>query len=149
MAALADFFPVRTAWHGPGDIGPPTHAANVHVDISIPNFGIQEMVFFPDQVREVITGRPIQGRLHHRVRAAGPGLRRERRGGEKIPLPPASLPAADERTGACRIGELSRLFSLTFPETSTSCGYVLIFHQRMGCWGVASEYTVFSITFPL
>src|SRR6266566_3815674 len=58
VAALAELFQVRTAWHGPGDIGPPTHAANVHVDVSIPNFGIQEMVFFPDVAREVISGGP-------------------------------------------------------------------------------------------
>ena len=58
VAALAELFQVRTAWHGPGDIGPPTHAANVHVDVSIPNFGIQEMVFFPDAAREVISGGP-------------------------------------------------------------------------------------------
>ena len=58
VATLAELFQVRTAWHGPGDIGPPTHAANVHVDISIPNFGIQEMVFFPEVAREVIPGGP-------------------------------------------------------------------------------------------
>jgi len=58
VAALAEAFQVRTAWHGPGDIAPPTHAANVHVDISIPNFGIQEMVFFPDVAREVLPGGP-------------------------------------------------------------------------------------------
>ncbi len=59
IAALAEYYQVRTAWHGPGDIAPPTHAANVHVDIAIPNFGIQEMVFFPDVAREVLTGGPV------------------------------------------------------------------------------------------
>ncbi|HUU15195.1 MAG TPA: D-mannonate dehydratase ManD [Terriglobia bacterium] len=58
VAALAEAFQVKTAWHGPADIGPPTHAANVHVDISIPNFGVQEMVFFPEVTREVIPGGP-------------------------------------------------------------------------------------------
>src|SRR5437762_2925643 len=46
IATLAELFQVRTAWHGPGDIGPPTHAANVHVGVSIQNFGIHEMVLF-------------------------------------------------------------------------------------------------------
>src|SRR5215472_9965404 len=50
-AALAELFQVKAGWHGPGDIAPPIHAANVHVDISIPNFGIQEMVFFPEVTR--------------------------------------------------------------------------------------------------
>ncbi len=58
VAALAELFQVKTAWHGPGDIAPPTHAANVHVDISIPNFGVQEMVFFPDVARAVMPGGP-------------------------------------------------------------------------------------------
>ena len=89
VAALAELFQVRTAWHGPGDIGPPTHAANVHVDISIPNFGIQEMVFFPDVTREVISGGPeFKDGYMNVSEPAGPRLRCERRGGEEIPLPP-------------------------------------------------------------
>ncbi len=58
IAAIADPFQVRTAWHGPGDIGPPTHAANVHLDCAIPNFGIQEMTFFSAAVNEVCPGAP-------------------------------------------------------------------------------------------
>lgn len=58
VAALAEVFEVRTAWHGPGDIAPPTHAANVHVDLSIPNFGIQESFIFPEVTREVLPGSP-------------------------------------------------------------------------------------------
>lgn len=44
IAAIAEPYQVKTAWHGPGDIGPPTHAANVHLDCAIPNFGVQEWV---------------------------------------------------------------------------------------------------------
>lgn len=58
IAAIAEPYSVRTAWHGPGDIGPIVHAANVHLDLAVPNFGVQEMVFFSDQVREVIPGGP-------------------------------------------------------------------------------------------
>lgn len=58
IATIAESFYIQTAWHGPGDIAPITHAANVHLDLAIPNFGVQEMVHFPDQVREVITGGP-------------------------------------------------------------------------------------------
>ena len=58
VAAIAEPYQVMTAWHGPGDIGPATHAANVHLDCAIPNFGVQEMVFFPDAVREVMPGAP-------------------------------------------------------------------------------------------
>ncbi len=42
VAILADTFGVRTAWHGPGDTSPVGHAANLHLDLWAPNFGIQE-----------------------------------------------------------------------------------------------------------
>lgn len=58
IAAIAEAFHIQTAWHGPGDISPHAHAANVHVDVSIPNFGIQEMVAFPKEVHEVMPGAP-------------------------------------------------------------------------------------------
>ncbi len=56
IAALAEPYQIQTAWHGPGDIAPMTHSANVHVDVSIPNFGVQEMVFFSEQVQEGAAG---------------------------------------------------------------------------------------------
>jgi mannonate dehydratase len=59
IAAIAECYQVRTAWHGPGDISPIAHAANVHLDLAIPNFGVQEMVRFPEVVREVISGSPV------------------------------------------------------------------------------------------
>ncbi|MSP13781.1 MAG: D-galactonate dehydratase family protein [Chloroflexi bacterium] len=59
IAAIAESYQVQTAWHGPGDIAPITHAANVHLDTSITNFGVQEMVFFPEITQEVITGGPV------------------------------------------------------------------------------------------
>ncbi len=58
IAAIAEPYQVLTAWHGPGDVGPATHAANVHLDCAIPNFGVQEMVFFPESVHEVMPGAP-------------------------------------------------------------------------------------------
>ncbi len=59
IAAIAETFSIQTAWHGPGDIGPSTHAANVHLDVAIPNFGVQEMVFFPEAVHDVLPGAPV------------------------------------------------------------------------------------------
>jgi mannonate dehydratase len=58
IAVLAETFYIKTAWHGPGDIAPMTHAANVHLDLAIPNFGVQEMVFFPEVARDVMPGGP-------------------------------------------------------------------------------------------
>ena len=42
IAIFAGTFGVRTAWHGPGDTSPVGHAANLHLDLWAPNFGIQE-----------------------------------------------------------------------------------------------------------
>lgn len=44
-------FDVRTAWHGPGDVSPIGHAANLHLDISTSNFGIQEWCCSTDDPR--------------------------------------------------------------------------------------------------
>ncbi len=42
LAVFAEQFGVRTAWHGPGDMSPLAHAANIHIDLAVPNFGVQE-----------------------------------------------------------------------------------------------------------
>ncbi len=42
VALFADVYGIRTAWHGPGDTSPVGHAANLHLDVWAPNFGIQE-----------------------------------------------------------------------------------------------------------
>ena len=58
LSALAESFGVRTAFHGPADVSPVGHAANVHLDVSLPNFGIQEFTGMPDVLREVFPGGP-------------------------------------------------------------------------------------------
>ncbi|UUZ93627.1 hypothetical protein LJK87_02495 [Paenibacillus sp. P25] len=58
LAALCEAFGVRTAWHGPGDVSPVGHAANLHLDVSTPNFGVQEWYGFSDTIREVFPGCP-------------------------------------------------------------------------------------------
>jgi mannonate dehydratase len=58
MAAFCEFFNVRTAWHGPGDVSPVGHAANVHLDLALPNFGIQEARMFSQAEQDVFPGCP-------------------------------------------------------------------------------------------
>ncbi len=58
IASLAEWFQVRTAWHGPGDVSPVGHAANAHLDLASPNFGIQEAVTFNQAMQEVFPGCP-------------------------------------------------------------------------------------------
>ena len=62
IAATCEMFGVRTAWHGPGNVSPVGHAVNLHLDLAIYNFGIQEENRFSDRLREVFPGAPeIQG----------------------------------------------------------------------------------------
>lgn len=58
IAALAEWFNVRSAWHGPTDLSPVGHAANVHLDLAIHNFGIQESIRFNEATQEVFPGCP-------------------------------------------------------------------------------------------
>jgi mannonate dehydratase len=58
MASLAENYGVRTAWHGPGDVSPVGHAANLHLDLACHNFGIQEVINFSEPLREVFPGTP-------------------------------------------------------------------------------------------
>ncbi len=101
IAALAEPFGVQTAWHGPGDISPVAHAANVHVDLAVPNFGIQEMVFFPEVVREVISGGPEyrDGCLWAAERP-GLGVEIDEKKAARHPYRPAYLPVARRADGS-------------------------------------------------
>lgn len=58
LASLCEAFGVRTAWHGPGDVSPIGHAANLHLDLACHNFGIQEVIFFGDALLDVFPGTP-------------------------------------------------------------------------------------------
>ncbi len=59
LVSFAAQYAIRTAWHGPGDVSPVGHAANLHLDLWAPNFGVQEWCRFPEQVYEVFPGTPV------------------------------------------------------------------------------------------
>ena len=58
LAIFAGTFGVRTAWHGPGDTSPVGHAANLHLDVWAPNFGIQEWYQPSELEYEMFPGLP-------------------------------------------------------------------------------------------
>jgi mannonate dehydratase len=59
VARLGEWFNVRTAWHGPGDVSPVGHATNLHIDLAVWNFGIQEGAYhFGEQEQAVFPGCP-------------------------------------------------------------------------------------------
>lgn len=57
-AILAATFGVRTAWHGPGDTSPVGHAANLHLEVWAPNFGIHEWYQPTELEYEMFPGLP-------------------------------------------------------------------------------------------
>jgi mannonate dehydratase len=59
IAAMGEIFGVRTAWHGPGDVSPIGHMANVTLDVVCYNFGIQEYSPFNERLQEVFHGCPV------------------------------------------------------------------------------------------
>jgi mannonate dehydratase len=59
VAAFGELYGVKTAWHGPGDVSPIGHMANVTLDLACYNFGIQEYSSFNDRLQEVFSGCPV------------------------------------------------------------------------------------------
>jgi mannonate dehydratase len=57
-AQHAQVYGIRTAWHGPGDTSPVGHAANLHLDVWEPNFGIQEWCRFDPLIYDMFPGLP-------------------------------------------------------------------------------------------
>lgn len=75
VAILANMHGIRTAWHGPSDVSPVGHAANLHLDVWAPNFGIQEWCRFPDLVYEIFPGTPeVRGGYMYPNEGSGLGI---------------------------------------------------------------------------
>jgi mannonate dehydratase len=95
LAAFCEFFGVRTAWHGPGDVSPVGHAANLQLDLACHNFGIQEQHMFGERTREVFPGCPEirDGMLWSNDRP-GLGIDLDETLAAKYPFPPHPLNGA-------------------------------------------------------
>jgi mannonate dehydratase len=88
IAALAEWFQVRTAWHGPGDVSPVGHAANAHLDLAAHNFGIQESTRFNQATQDVFPGTPtIKNGYLYVNEAPGLGVDLNEDLAKKFPLP--------------------------------------------------------------
>jgi mannonate dehydratase len=59
IAAFAEQFGVKTAWHGPGDVSPIGHMANVTLGVACYNFGTNEYTAFNARTQEVFKGCPV------------------------------------------------------------------------------------------
>ena len=95
LAAFCEFFNVRTAWHGPGDVSPIGHAANVHLDLAVPNFGIQEARDFTQAEQDVFPGCPqLKDGYYHANDNPGFGIELNEKLAKKFPIkdePPFDL----------------------------------------------------------
>ncbi|OUV67253.1 MAG: starvation-sensing protein RspA [Gammaproteobacteria bacterium TMED133] len=86
ISVLSEMFNVRTAWHGHG-VSPVGHAANAHLDLVVPNFGIQEVVVFDDAANEVFPGCPeIREGYMHVNEAPGFGVDFDEKAAAKYPV---------------------------------------------------------------
>ena len=101
VAALCEFFGVRTAWHGPGDVSPVGHAAGLHLELATHNFGIHEGAVFPPETRDVFPGCPEikDGSLYANDRP-GFGIDIDEKLAAKFTIPDA--PTFDHRWGNLR-----------------------------------------------
>lgn len=88
VARLAEWFNVRTAWHGPGNTSPIGHVGNAHIDLAIWNFGIQEQTYWGPETREVFSGLPKFENGYMVVNEApGFGVELDEKAAAKYPLP--------------------------------------------------------------
>ena len=58
LANFCEAYGVKTAWHGPNDLSAIGMAAQMHIDLNVHNFGIQEYSGFNEAEQEVFPGCP-------------------------------------------------------------------------------------------
>lgn len=87
VAAFGEMFGVKTAWHGPGDVSPVGHAANVALDLACYNFGVQEGRIFTDRELEVFKGCPkLDNGYFYANEAPGWGIEIDEKAAAKYPF---------------------------------------------------------------
>ena len=98
---LAALYQVRSGSHGPTDLSPVSLAAATSLDVSIPNFGIQEYMEFPPQTLEVFRGGPTftNGMLYV-SEEPGLGVHYDDATAERFPYDPRYLPVARRLDGS-------------------------------------------------
>ena len=114
VAALCDFFAVRTAWHGPGDVSPVGHAANVHFDLATPQLRHPGGAGFTQTEQEC-----SRAARNSRTATTGPttsraGHRHGREGRGEVPDPrrPAVRYELGQPAAARRVGHEAVIFEV-------------------------------------
>lgn len=91
--SLAELYGVRTGSHGAGDLSPVSFAAALHLDMAVPNFGIQEYMGHRDPAGEVFTtNATFTNGLMHPGDAPGLGVEVDEKAAARFPYEPKYLP---------------------------------------------------------
>jgi mannonate dehydratase len=99
--SLAELYGVRSGSHGAGDLSPVSFAAALHVDLAIPNFGIQEYMGHRDPAGEVFqTNWTFNNGLMHPGDAPGLGVEVNEDAAARFPYDPKYLPVNRRTDGS-------------------------------------------------
>ncbi|RDG30939.1 D-mannonate dehydratase ManD [Streptomyces corynorhini] len=98
---LAALYQVRTGSHGATDLSPVSLAAAVHVDITVPNFGIQEYMGHADETAEVFrSGVTFADGMLHPSEEPGLDVSYDEKAAERFPYQARYLPVARRLDGS-------------------------------------------------
>ena len=94
LAAFAEIFGVKTAWHGPGDVSPFGHACNVHLSLASSATGILEWygIDRDERICELFSGIPKQvGNYVYANDQPGWGIEFYEEKAKKYPADPSTI----------------------------------------------------------
>ncbi|MFF1416273.1 D-mannonate dehydratase ManD [Streptomyces sp. NPDC058280] len=98
---LAALYQIRTGSHGATDLSPVSLAAAVHVDITVPNFGIQEYMGHAAETAEVFrSGVAFADGMLHPSEEPGLGVAYDEKAAERFPYQARYLPVARRLDGS-------------------------------------------------
>lgn len=98
---LAALYGVRTGSHGAGDLSPVSLAAALHLDLTVPNFGIQEYMGHLAPADEVFrTGYSLSDGYMHPGDAPGLGVEIDEKAAARYPYDPKYLPVNRLKDGS-------------------------------------------------
>ncbi|MEU5851469.1 D-mannonate dehydratase ManD [Saccharopolyspora shandongensis] len=98
---LAALYQVRTGSHGATDLSPVSLAAAVHLDLTVPNFGIQEYMPHAPETMEVFrSGVRFENGMLHPSEEPGLGVEYDEKAAERFPYEPRYLPVARRLDGS-------------------------------------------------
>jgi mannonate dehydratase len=102
VAALCEYFGVRTAWHGPGDASPLAHAAQLALELTNYNFGVHEGSGFQADTQAVFVGAPeVKNGYMLASEKPGLGIEVDEKAAARFPFP-AGPPNFDYSWGTTR-----------------------------------------------